>query len=263
MQTFAEGNMRYLRGLTDQNEVIFCRLDENEPGKAVVLAGDFLDGAPETDRTLLLRDIRILPPVVPSKIIAVGLNYYDHIKEFGDRPVPENPTLFNKMPHTVIGHGDAIISHPFSSRIDFEGEMAIVISGHCKDVKAENAKDYIFGVTCLNDVTARDLQRADGQWTRGKNLETFCPIGPCVATGLDIGNLHIQTRLNGKIMQDSTTSLMMNGAERLIEFISQSFPLEKGDVISTGTPKGVGPMVRGDVVEVELEGVGTLANIMK
>lgn len=255
--------MRYLRFCTKQGNVFFGRLDEENPKKIIVLSGDFLDGAEDTDMTVSLADVRVLAPVTPSKIIAVGLNYYDHIKEFGDRPVPENPTLFNKMPHTVIGHCDAIISHPFSSRIDFEGEMALVISKHCKDVKAEDAGGYIFGVTCLNDVTARDLQRADGQWTRGKNLETFCPIGPYVATGLDMGNLHIQSRLNGRIMQDSSTSLMMHGAEKLVEFISQSFPLEKGDIISTGTPKGVGPMVRGDIVEIELEGVGTLANIMK
>lgn len=255
--------MRYLRFCTDRDETFFGRLDEEDPKKIIVLSGDFLDGAGDTGLTVSIKNVRILPPVKPSKIIAVGLNYYDHIKEFGDRPVPENPTLFSKMPHTVIGHTDAIISHPFSSRIDFEGELAIVISKHCKDVKAENAAEYIFGVTCLNDVTARDLQRADGQWTRGKNLETFCPIGPYVATGLDINNLHIQSRLNGKIMQDSSTSLMINSPARLIEFISQSFPLEKGDIISTGTPKGVGPMVRGDIVEIEIEGVGTLANIMK
>ena len=255
--------MRYLRFLTPGGDTAFGRLDESDPGKVIRLLGDFLDGAGDSGETFSLPEIKILPPTVPSKIIAVGLNYYDHIKEFGDRPVPDNPTLFNKMPHTVIGMNDAIISHPFSERIDFEGEMALVISKHCKNVSADEADGYIFGVTCLNDVTARDLQRADGQWTRGKNLETFCPVGPFVATGLDIGNLHIQSRLNGKTMQDSTTALMMHSAQKLVEFISQAFPLEKGDIISTGTPKGVGPMVRGDVIEIELEGVGTLVNIMK
>ncbi len=255
--------MRYLRFLTPEGETAYGRLDGGEPERVIRLSGDFLDGAEDLDETYSLEQIKILPPTTPSKIIAVGLNYYDHIKEFGDRPVPDNPTLFNKMPHTVIGMNDAIISHPFSERIDFEGEMALVISKHCKDVSAEDADEYIFGITCLNDVTARDLQRADGQWTRGKNLETFCPMGPYVATGLDCGNLHIQSRLNGRIMQDSTTALMMHSAQKLVEFISQAFPLEKGDIISTGTPKGVGPMVRGDVIEIELEGVGTLVNIMK
>ncbi len=255
--------MKYLRFLTPDNEIRFGHIDPENEQRIIELDGDFLDGAQPTDGEYVLSDIKILPPTVPSKIIAVGLNYYDHIKEFGDRPVPENPTLFNKFPHTVIGMNDGIENHPISERIDFEGEMAIVISKHCKDVKAEQADEYIFGVTCLNDVTARDIQRADGQWLRGKNLETFCPMGPFVATGLDYGNLHIQSRLNGKIMQDSTTALMMHSAQKLVEFISQAFPLEKGDIISTGTPKGVGPMVRGDVIEIELEGVGTLVNIMK
>ena len=260
---FSEFVMKYIRFADVNNKTMFGRICEDNPRKVIVLSGDFLDCAAETDITVSMDDIRVLPPVTPSKIIAVGINYYDHIKEFGDRPVPENPTLFCKMPHTVVGHADAIISHPFSSRIDFEGELALVISKRCKDVKEEDADGYIFGVTCLNDVTARDLQRADGQWTRGKNLETFCPIGPCVATGLNVNSLRIQSRLNGKLMQDSSTSLMIHSPQKLVEYISRYFPLEKGDVISTGTPKGVGPMVRGDIVEIEIEGVGTLANIMK
>ena len=228
-----------------------------------LLNKDFLDGYEPTDTFYELSKVRILPPVKPSKIIAVGLNYYDHIKEFGDRDVPPNPTLFCKFPHTVIGQNDAIENHPFTQRTDYEGEMAIIIGKNCKDVKAENAHEYIFGCTCLNDVTARDLQRADGQWTRGKNLETFCPMGPYVATGLDYDNLKITSRLNGVTKQDSTTALMMHSVGKLVEFISQAFPLEKGDVISTGTPNGVGPMERGDVIEIELEGVGILRNIMK
>ena len=228
--------MKYLRFLSPENEIKYGRLDPENESRVIVLDKDFLDGGADTEEEYEITKIKILAPTVPSKIIAVGLNYYDHIKEFGDRPVPENPTLFNKFPHTVIANNDGIICHPISERIDFEGEMAIVISKHCKDVKAEDANDYIFGVTCLNDVTARDIQRADGQGLRGKNLETFCPMGPFVATGLDYGNLHIQSRLNGKVMQDSTTALMMNSAQKLVEFISQAFPLEKA-ILSRPVPR--------------------------
>jgi len=252
--------MKFLRFRNQYGEECCGRIADNGIHRIYC---NFYDKYIDSEIIYQEKDITYLPPVKPTKIIAVGLNYYDHIKEFGNRDVPENPTLFTKFPHTVIAHTDAIQSHPASQRIDFEGELGLVIGKPCKNVTESEAPDYIFGATIVNDVTARDLQRADGQWTRGKNLETFCPMGPYVVTGLDLENLHIQSRLNGKIMQDSSTALMMNKPAKLVSFISQFIPLEQGDVISTGTPNGVGPMVRGDIIEIEIEGIGTLINIMK
>ena len=224
---------------------------------------NYIESIEKTGVTVPAECFRFLPPTVPDKIIAVGLNYYDHIKEFGDRPVPTYPTLFMKMPQNMIGLNDAIIKHKGTNDVHYEGEMALLISKDCANVKEEDALDYIFGCTCLNDVTARDLQRADGQWIRGKNLPTFCPVGPCIVTGLDYGNLKIQTRINGKTVQNGTTADMIFPPAKLISMISEFIPLKKGDLITTGTPVGVGSLQRGDVIEIELENVGILRNIFK
>lgn len=251
--------MKYVRFLFNQ-EICYGALKDES---IFFLKTNFLEGTEETGDFVLLKDVRLFPPTQPSKIIAVGLNYYNHIKEFGDRDVPKYPTLFVKMVHTVIGQHDAIIYPIQSNRVDFEAEMALVISKQCKNVTLEQAGNYIFGITCLNDVTARDLQKIDGQWMRGKNFETFCPIGPCIATELDWNNLNIFSRLNGKTMQQGNTKDMIFKAEMLVSLISEVFPLEKGDIITTGTPEGVGPMQIGDIIEIELEGVGILRNIIK
>ena len=225
-----------------------------------VLKGDFLGGVTFSGIEYKLDEVRILAPVVPGQIIAVGLNYLDHIKEFGDRPVPENPTLFVKLPSTVIGPEDDILLPKGYQRVDFEAELAVVISKHCYDVSPEDADEYIFGATCLNDVTERVIQKADGQWTRGKNFPTFCPIGPYVVTDINLGELDVCSRLNGKTMQSSNTRHFLWNPAELVSFISRSIPLEAGDIVTTGTPSGVAPMAAGDTIEIEIEGVGCLIN---
>ncbi|NLC69234.1 MAG: fumarylacetoacetate hydrolase family protein [Clostridiaceae bacterium] len=210
-----------------------------------------------------LSDVKLLPPCEPKKVVAVGLNYMDHIVEFGERKIPEEPTIFIKLPHAVIGSEDSIIIPRRAERVDYEAELAVVIKKYCRRVDKEEAKDYILGATCLNDVTERCMQARDGQWTRSKNFETFCPIGPYIVTGLDYNNLDIKLLLNGEIKQHSNTSNMIWNVEELVSFISGIMPLYPGDVVTTGTTRGVGPMVPGDVVEVVIEGIGTLRNYVK
>lgn len=207
-----------------------------------------------------IKDKKLVSPVTPNKIIAVGLNYLDHIKEFGDRPVPENPTLFIKFPDTVIGPDDYIVLPKGYERVDYEAELAIVISKHCYRVSVSEAEDYILGATCLNDVTERVVQKKDGQWIRGKNYPTFCPIGPFIVSDIDYNHLDIKGILNGKVMQSSNTSHFIWNVHELISFISQSIPLEEGDVITTGTPNGVSKMEEGDEIIIEIEGIGKLIN---
>lgn len=203
--------------------------------------------------------VKFLPPVIPSKIVAVGLNYIDHAEEL-NMPVPEEPVLFMKPSTAVIGHEDCIILPPISQRVDYEGELAVVIAEDCKNVSEERARDYILGCTCFNDVTARDLQSKDGQWTRAKSFDTFAPIGPYIAEIDDPAKLSIQTRVNGKVVQKSNTSNLIFDAFQLVSFISSVMTLKAGDVIATGTPAGVGMLRNGDVVEVEIEKIGVLRN---
>lgn len=209
-----------------------------------------------------LDGIKLLTPVKPSKIIAIGLNYMDHIKEFGDRPIPKNPTIFVKFPHTVIGPLDTIKLPKDYQRVDYEAELAIVISKYCYQVSKEEAKDYILGATCLNDVTERVVQKADGQWIRGKNFPTFCPIGPYIVSDIDYNNLGIKAILNDEVKQDANTNLFIWNVYDLISFVSQSIPLEEGDVITTGTPMGVSGMKDKDKIVVEIEGIGKLINFV-
>lgn len=203
-------------------------------------------------------EVSLLAPSVPSKIVCVGLNYTEHAREL-KMELPSEPILFLKPPSAVINPGDAIIMPKMSSRVDYEGELGVVMGKRCKDVKAEDAEDYILGYTCFNDVTARDLQQKDGQWTRAKSFDTFAPFGPGIAR-IDPGSARIQTRVNGQIKQDSNTSDLIFDVFELVEFISRVMTLEEGDVIATGTPPGVGQLQSGDVVEIEIEGVGVLRN---
>ncbi|MFQ6051488.1 MAG: fumarylacetoacetate hydrolase family protein [Candidatus Hydrothermarchaeota archaeon] len=203
--------------------------------------------------------VKILPPVYPEKIICVGLNYKDHAEELG-LEIPEEPILFLKPPSSIIGHRDSIIYPRQSNRVDYEVELAIVIGKTCKDVRRKHAEDVIAGYTILNDVTARDLQRKDGQWTRSKSFDTFCPIGPCIENELNPENLKIRLRLNNEIKQDSTTKNLIFDCYSLIEFVSGIMTLRPGDIISTGTPAGVGPLKRKDIVECEIEGIGSIWN---
>ncbi len=202
--------------------------------------------------------VKFLPPVEPSKIVAVGLNYVDHAAELS-MPLPDEPVIFLKPPSAVIGDGDPIVL-PDVGRIDYEGELAVVIAKECRNVAASDAADYILGYTCFNDVTARDLQAKDGQWTRAKSFDTFAPLGPYIAELDDAGKLSIVTRLNGEVVQKSNTSNMVFDVFELVSFISSVMTLKPGDIIATGTPAGVGRLRDGDIVEVEIEGIGVLRN---
>lgn len=217
-----------------------------------------LGGVPDGSR-YRLSDVTLLAPLVPGKIIGVGRNYKEHAAEFGNPP-PERPILFIKPDTALNGPGGAIVYPPETGNLHFEGELVIVIGRTCRRVPPAEAAPYIFGYTCGNDVTARDLQRADGQWTRGKGFDTFCPLGPAIVTGLDGNNLGIQTTLNGEVRQHSHTSRFLFPVEEVVSFISMAITLNPGDVILTGTPEGVGPMQVGDVVRVTVEGIGTLEN---
>jgi 2-keto-4-pentenoate hydratase/2-oxohepta-3-ene-1,7-dioic acid hydratase in catechol pathway len=202
---------------------------------------------------------RLLAPVTPTKIVCVGRNYADHAKELGNEAPPE-PIIFLKPPSAVLDPEGTIVRPAISQRVDHEGELAIVIGREARHVKASDWRDYVLGFTCANDVTARDLQKKDIQFTRGKSFDTFCPLGPCIETELDVSNLRVTTRVNGETRQDGSTSQMIFSCAFMIEFISAVMTLLPGDVILTGTPAGVGPLNAGDVVEVEIEGIGVLVN---
>jgi 2-keto-4-pentenoate hydratase/2-oxohepta-3-ene-1,7-dioic acid hydratase in catechol pathway len=230
-----------------------------EDGRIRVLAGDVFGPYEKTGLVLGPHDIDLQPPVRPTKIIAVGLNYRDHAKEVG-LPLPEEPMIFLKPPTAVIGPTQAIILPRMSSRVDFEAELGVVIGRRARRVPAERAFDYVLGYTCVNDVTARDLQSKDGQWTRSKGFDTFCPIGPAIETELDPSNLAVGAWLNGHKKQASRTDNLVFDVPTLIEFITGVMTLEPGDVISTGTPSGVGPLWPGDAIEIRIEGLGSLIN---
>jgi len=199
-------------------------------------------------------------PCEPSKVVCLGVNYADHAKEF-KHEMPECPLLFMKAPSAVIGPDQDIVYPPYwTTQVDYEGELAIVIGKTAKNVPASQALGYVFGYTCLNDVTARDLQRKDGQWTRAKSFDTFCPIGPHIVTDIDPSNLRIRTLVNGTVRQESSTANLLFKIPQIVEFVSKSMTLLPGDVIATGTPSGVGPLKPGDEVAIEIEQVGTLRN---
>jgi 2-keto-4-pentenoate hydratase/2-oxohepta-3-ene-1,7-dioic acid hydratase in catechol pathway len=201
----------------------------------------------------------MLSPILPSKVVAIGKNYADHIKEMGGE-TPASPLIFIKPSTTVIGEGDAIRLPPSSAEVHFEGELAAVIGRPARNVTREAALDFVLGYACANDVTARDQQRADVQFTRAKSYDSFCPLGPWIETELDPSDLRIVTRVNGDVKQDGRTSQMIHDLRAQIAFVSEIMTLLPGDVILTGTPAGVGPIVAGDTVSVEIEGIGTLSN---
>lgn len=213
-----------------------------------------------TGATHRVEDVRLLAPVIPrSKVIGIGKNYADHAAEMGGEP-PAEPLMFLVPNTAVVGPGDPVVIPPLTSEVHYEGELAVVIGTLCKDVKPEDAFGVIFGYTCANDVTARDLQRGDGQWARAKGLDTFSPLGPWIETDLDVSDLRITTRRDGEVVQDGTTADMVHGVAALVAHASAAFTLLPGDVILTGTPAGVGPVVPGQRVEVEIENLGTLSN---
>ncbi len=205
------------------------------------------------------KTVKLLAPCQPSKVVALGVNYRSHGEEM-DHRLPEEPLIFLKPPTSVIGPDDAIIYPPSSQRVDYEGELGVVIRDVTKNVRREDAFKHVLGYTCLNDVTARDLQARDKQWTRGKGFDTFCPIGPWIETDLSPAKLRLQTRLNGEVKQDTDTSFLIFPVDVLVSFVSEVMTLLPGDVIATGTTAGIGPMQPGDTVEVEIEGIGILRN---
>jgi len=242
-----------------QDTIRYGIVDE---GELVVLNGDPLfAGFDTTGERVPLGDVALLAPVIPrSKIVCVGRNYRDHAAELGN-DVPTAPLLFFKPNTSVIGPGDAIVLPPQSERVDFEGELAAVIGRVAKNVSADDALDYVFGYTIGNDVTARDLQKTDGQWARAKGFDTFCPLGPAIETEFDpTSDALLTTRRNGEVAQQAPISDMIFPLADVIAYASAAFTLLPGDVILTGTPAGVGPFVSGDVVEVEIAGLGILRN---
>jgi len=208
-----------------------------------------------------LMDIHICPPVRPSKIVCVGLNYTDHAKEL-DMELPTEPIIFIKPSTTVIGHLDNIIYPNTSSRVDYEAELGIIISKKAHKVDRDDVPEFIGGFTVLNDVTARDKQRNDGQWTRAKSFDTFAPIGPCIETEIDPMDQNISLKINNELKQSSNTKNMIFEVNELVEFISNIMTLLPGDIIATGTPPGVGPMNIGNTIEIEIEGIGILKNYL-
>lgn len=250
--------MRFVRfesnGIESYGEVkenVVCRIE-----------GDIFGEYRVTGERFEMQQIKLLAPCKPSKIVAVGINYRDHATEM-KHDLPEAPVIFIKPSTAVIGPEEKIIRPKMSQRVDYEAELALVIGKQAKDVEAEEAFDYVLGATCFNDVTARDLQQKDGQWTRAKSFDTFAPMGPFIVTGADYNNIDIELVLNGETKQKSNTSYFINKAHEIVSFISKIMTLYPGDVIATGTPSGVGPMSKGDVVEVRLQGIGVLRNYVE
>ncbi|CAB4876973.1 unannotated protein [freshwater metagenome] len=232
--------------------------DDNQ---ITVISGDpIYHGVTKTGAKVALNSVRLLAPVIPrSKVVCVGKNYADHAKEMGSE-LPKEPIIFIKPNTTVIGPGDTIVWPQMAPTIDFEAELAIVIGRLCKDVPKERVKDVIFGYTIANDVTCREIQKSDGQWTRAKGFDTFCPLGPWIETDFIPGTQRIHTEINGEVKQDAKISEMIFNVEDIVVFVSQVMTLLPGDVIITGTPAGIGPMPERSTVSVGVEGIGVLTN---
>lgn len=241
-------------------------LENNQDKKIKIISANFLHPYELTGKDIEFKKVHLLSPVNPSKVIAVGLNYKDHIKELHfDKPPPKTPCLFLKAPTSVIGPEEHIIYPSMVNRLDYEAELAIIIKNKIKDLKQEEVQEHILGYSCLNDVTGRDLQKEDGQWTRAKSFDTFCPLGPYVANAQNINgnNLKIESYLNGELKQQSNTHNFLFTIEEIVSFVSQVMTLLPGDVIATGTPAGVGPMHKGDTIEIKIEKIGILKNYVK
>ncbi len=228
--------------------------------KLLPVRGSIFEDFVVEEKGIPIGSVTLLAPVIPSKIVAVGVNYRDHAAEMG-RALPEEPLLFLKPSSAVIGPGDNILYPDMSNRVDYEGEVAVVIKKEARGLgEREDISPFVLGYTCFNDVTARDLQIKDIQFTRAKSFDTFAPLGPCIATDLDPGRLKIKTFVNGKLRQSSSTRNLIFPIPFLIRFISRVMTLYPGDVITTGTPAGVGPLSPGDRIDIQVEGIGTLSN---
>lgn len=227
-----------------------------------------MDGPPWLDSRMTgkvfdVSEVALRAPVEPSKIICIGLNYHAHVaaSQSADE-APEYPLIFLKPPSSIIGPGEMIVHPPQSQRVDYEAELGVVIGKRARNVSQDEAGDYIFGFTCVNDVTARDLQKKDGQWSRAKGFDTFCPVGPWIVTDLNYGDVLVEGILNGEVKQSGRTSLMIFNIPFLVSYLSSVMTLNPGDLIPTGTPAGIAPMKSGDEIEVKIEGVGSLKNRM-
>ena len=255
--------MRIARYTTGQDPT-YGIVTEDENGAVVIaeVQGDPLyQPIAYTGVQVPLDDARLLAPVIPrSKVVGIGKNYADHVAEMGGGQPPSEPLIFLKPNTSVVGPGDPIVLPRQSADVHYEGELAVVIGRICKDVPPERVPEVVFGYTCANDVTARDLQNSDAQWSRAKGFDTFCPLGPWIETALDHRDLALSTRVDGETVQDSRTSLLIHDVVTLVAYVSSVFTLLPGDVILTGTPAGVGRIVAGQRVEVEIEGIGTLSN---
>jgi 2-keto-4-pentenoate hydratase/2-oxohepta-3-ene-1,7-dioic acid hydratase in catechol pathway len=229
------------------------------PGELTLLTKSPLEGIEYTPQLCPLSAQTVLAPATPSKIVAIGRNYRAHAKELGNE-VPSEPLLFLKPPSSLIAHGEAIVLPRQSQRVEHEAELAVIIGRRAKHVSEEDALSYVFGYSCANDVTARDLQKKDVQFTRGKGFDTFCPLGPCIETALFPQEQEVRCTVNGQLRQEGNTRDMVFSVAFLLSYISHMMTLEVGDVIITGTPHGVGPLLQGDTVEVSIAGVGVLSN---
>jgi len=245
--------IRYLSGKVPLYGVL-------EKGEITGIEGDIFNGFRSFGEDAVRIDrVQVLPPVQPSKVIAVGLNYRDHAEELG-QAIPDEPVLFMKPATSVIGYNNKIVYPPSAARVDYEAELAAVVRKKARHVNEEDAAEYILGYTCLNDVTARDLQQKDGQWTRAKSFDTFCPIGPAIETDMNPDTANIYARVNGTLRQSSNTKNFIFSMFRLFSFVSHIMTLLPGDIVTTGTPSGIGALQPGDTVEIEVEGIGILKN---
>ena len=248
--------MRFVRFRTEQGP----RYGLVDGDTVLEIEGDPIDGFATNGRTLALAGLQLLPPTEPSKVLAIGRNYLEHIRE-GGREIPESPIVFLKAPSCLIGHGESIVLPVQSDKVAWEGELVVVFKGRARNIEPEEAADYILGYTIGNDVSAKDLQFKDNQWMRAKSFDTFGPVGPWIETDLDTSDLKLETRVNGRVKQSARTSQMMHDVPYLVSYISKAMTIMPGDLLFTGTPAGVEPVLKaGDVVEVEIEGIGTLRN---
>lgn len=232
-----------------------------QPQGAELLVGTFGDWT-RTGEIIPQEKLEITCMPRPSKVVAVGLNYRQHIEEMGEE-THDDPVLFLKPASAVIGPGDDILLPPQSAQVDFEAELAVVIKKQAKNITPQQAEEYILGYTCLNDVTARDLQKKDGQWTRAKGFDTFCPIGPIITDEINPNRVEVKLLQNGVVRQQGNTSMFLVPVQELVSYVSGIMTLLPGDVITTGTPSGIAPMHAGDTISVEIEGIGTLTNSVR
>ena len=251
--------MRYVRFRSEQSKLL--RYGRLETDRIFALTGAPWTEPTHTGEIVPLTEVVLLAPLEPSKIVCIGLNYHAHVKASQSaEKAPEYPLIFLKPPSAVIGPEDSIAHPPQSERVDYEAELGVVIGSRTRGVTPEAALDHVFGFTCVNDVTARDLQKKDGQWSRAKGFDTFCPVGPWVTTDLNWRDVLVEGVLNGKVKQSGRTSAMIFDVPYLVSYVSSVMTLNPGDLIATGTPAGIAPMKPGDVIEVRIEGIGTLKN---